>query len=233
MISRLTDIMEFIEECTWYLAEREVEFDALGFPVMEKSWYLDEFPDQMVTYRDRKNGYIRNKSRTVICFFCEDDYIYPRLENIFSELEEYRSFMGVAGADVTVTSDMDIEWQEALILANQLFTAVLGVNGIKIVQNLRCGSFETLRCLSAVPKGVLCASGTLGCDRTTSHLDMRYTEKLMHVRPSGVLIYGKSDPIMEQQIDLVGVPHVLYRDAHIEKKKFSASKKIKPPKPAP
>jgi hypothetical protein len=49
----------------------------------------------------------------------------------------------------------------------------------------------------------------------------------MHVRPSGVLIYGKSDPIMEQQIELVGIPHLLYRDAHVEKKRFSASKNMK------
>ena len=225
MISKLTDIMEFIDRCAGYLAQRGVVFDALGFPVMEKTWYLGELPDQMVTYRDRNNGYIRDKSKTVICFFCGDERIYPRFENLFNEIEEYRPFMGVVGADITVTSDMDIEWQEALMLANQLFTAVLGVNGVKIIQNLRCGSAETLRCLSSVPKGVLCASGTLGCDRTASHSDMRYTEKLMHVRPSGILMYGKSDPIMEQQIGLVGIPYMLYRDAHVEKKKFSASRK--------
>lgn len=42
-----------------------------------------------------------------------------------------------------------------------------------------------------------------------------------------MLIYGKNDPIMEQQIELVGIPYVLYRDAHVEKKKFSASKRMK------
>ncbi|MGI6033438.1 MAG: DUF4417 domain-containing protein [Coriobacteriales bacterium] len=178
MISKLTDIMEFIDRCTGYLADRGVGFDALGFPTVDKSWYLDEIPDQMVTYRDRNNGYIRDRSRTVICFFCEDERIYPRFENLFEDLEEYRSFMGVVGADVTVTSDMDIEWQEALMLANQLFAAVLGVSGVKIVQNLRCGSVETLRCLSSVPKGILCASGTLGCDRTAS--------------PCGYALYGET-----------------------------------------
>lgn len=70
--------------------------------------------------------------------------------------------MGVIGFDLTVTSDMDVEWQREVMLLNQLGTALLAHSGIKIVHNMRCGRRSTLQCFDSVPKGVFCASGTLG-----------------------------------------------------------------------
>ena len=47
--------------------------------------------------------------------------------------------------DATVTQDMDLEWQEEMMLLNQLFMAVLAVNDVRVVANLRTGSRETFR----------------------------------------------------------------------------------------
>lgn len=128
--------------------------------------------------------------------------------------------MGVTGSDATVTADMDVEWQQAIILLNQLFDAVLAVNGIKLVQNLRIGMPSTLSCLLSVPEGVMAASGTLGCD-PTEEADISYSVKIHTLKPSGVMLYGRHDPIMEQQLQKSGIPYRRYEDAHVQHKRIA------------
>lgn len=221
MISTLTDILRLVDDYTAYLQSAGCRFDGEGFPLIPSSCFLDKLPDKVIPYRDRKSRLVTDPSKTVLCFYCEDARIYPRLERVFDELPEYRKFMGVVAADVTVTPDMEMEWQRELMLLNQLFMAVLAANGIKVVLNLRCGSSSTLSCFDSVPSGVMCASGTLGCAPTESPLDMTYLVKLLRVRPSAVLLYGKPDPIMEDQLALAGIPYRRYDDFHQLSKKGS------------
>lgn len=62
---------------------------------------------------------------------------YIRAYKISSmRLMNTKKFMGVIGSDLTVTSDTDLEWQEAIMLVNQLYMAVLAVNNVKVVQNI-------------------------------------------------------------------------------------------------
>lgn len=218
MIDAISDLIRLVDDyCAW-LGMHGCRFDDDGFPLLEKSHFLDEWPNQIVTFRERNAQFVKDKSKAVLCFYCEDGRIFPRMEKLFDELDEYQQYMGVIGADVTVTADMDIEWQEETILLNQLFMAVLALSGVKVVQNLRIGSQSTLRCLRTVPRGIMCASGTLGCARTSTPYDLRYSEKIFTLRPSRVLVYGKSDPVMEAQLDCAGVPHRLYRDTHTIRK---------------
>lgn len=214
MIATLVDLMTLVDDYTSYLEGHGCAFDEKGFPVLGRSCFLQEWPDQVIPFRNRKSKFVKDPKRTIICFFCEDARIYPRLEKVLDEIPEYRRFMGVVAADVTVTANMDIEWQREIMLLNQLFMAVLAVNGIKVALNMRNGSVESLACFDSVPPGVMCASGTLGCAATASPLDMAYTAKLMRVRPSMVLLYGKPDPIMEDQLALAGIPYRRYVDFH-------------------
>ena len=36
------------------------------------------------------------------------------------DIREYKEYLGVCGLDITITDDMDIEWQQSIILLNQL-----------------------------------------------------------------------------------------------------------------
>ena len=214
MISTITDFIYAVEKYSNWLCNNGCRFNEEGFPIPEKEWYLDKWPDQVVPYRSRNARFIKSKSKTVLCLYCADKYIYPRIDKLFSDMAEYKKYMGVIGSDITVTLDMDIEWQEEILLLNQLYMAVLALNEIKVVQNLRIGRQSTLCCYSSVPHGVMCASGTLGCDQEAEPHDLRYSEKLFFLRPSRVLIYGKSDPLMESQLKYAGVDYRLYRDVH-------------------
>ena len=203
-----------IDRYAKYLDDRGVQFDSQGFPILSPQMYLDEWPELIVPYWDRKAQFVHNPSCTVLCLFTGDARIYPRLENVLDDIPEYQRYLGAIGSDLTVTSDMDQEWQRAVMLINQLYTAVLAVNDVKVVQNLRCGSPETISCLSSVPPGVMCATSTLGCEDTDSELDLTFAEKLFAVRPGRLLLYGKRDPIMEHQADIAGVPYRNYPDVH-------------------
>ncbi|PJM73709.1 hypothetical protein CS006_00485 [Bifidobacterium primatium] len=219
MTPTLTQILRLIDQYHRYLAARGIAFANNGAPIMKRAWYLTEFPERIIPYRDRKNRkLVADPAHTVLCFYCADTLIFRRMQHPLADLDEYRRFMGVIGANLTVTEDMDIEWQRAILLLNRLFDAVLAVNGIKLVQNLRVGSPTTLDTLTTVPEGVLAASGTLGCPATKPG-DLSYTLKLNTAKPGGVMIYGKKDPLMEQQLDALGIHHHRYDDTHTLYKK--------------
>lgn len=212
MIDSLPTILTLIDRYSRYLTLRGVRLDENGFPLLGASSFLDEWPNSIVPYKNRNTSLAADRHTTVICFYCNDRYIYPRLENVLDDVPEYRRFLGVIGADITVTDDMDLEWQVATMLLNHLFTAVLAINGIKVVANLRCGSTETLRYLSCIPHGVMCASGFLGCAKTDSVLDYTYAAKILTVMPSKLLIYGKHDVLAENQLSTLGIAYRQYDD---------------------
>lgn len=197
-----------------YLQRRGIVFDQQGFPIFAREQFLSKFPSTMVTYKERYSKLVDDPRQTILCFYCSDSRIYPRLDKVLEDLDEYRRFMGVVATDITVTTDMDIEWQRATMLLNQMFMAILAVNGIKVVLNLRSGLPETLKCFSSIPRGVMAASGVLGCTKTARADDLSYSAKLLTVMPSKVLLYGKEDKIMEQQIECLGIPYKRYPDVH-------------------
>lgn len=120
--------------------------------------------------------------------------------------------MGVVEADVTVTFDMDIEWQCAIMLLNQLVMAVMAVNGIKIILNTRIGCRETMRMFRYVPMGIMVASGFRGGSRKYDEKDFEYISKLLELMPRRVLIYGTCNDYVLKQIDDMGMEYVHYMD---------------------
>lgn len=196
-----------------------ITFDELGFPLIPSECYAKSFPADLIDYPHRRSKHVMNPSSTAICFFMSDSLIYPRFERILQDVSEYRRFAGVVMPDITVTADMDLPWQALIMLFNQLFAAVLAINGIKIIANTRCGSLESSCYLKAIPKGVLCASGSLGCDRLTEPYDYTYTAKILQMRPSTLLVYGKRDAIAVEQLRTMGIETISYADSHSRAKK--------------
>ena len=115
---------------------------------------------------------------------------------------------------------MDQEWQDFIMLLNQLFMTVLAVNGIKIVANLRTGNFETHDKLRGIPSKIMWAAGFLGCERDRPH-DMRFISTVMAKRPSVLLIYGKEDKSALEKLAMMGVRYFIYPDYHKISKKVA------------
>lgn len=208
------DLMVVIDKLYQYLFKKGFSFDPRGFPIFEKYMFLTEWPNLVVPYSQRRNKLVKNRSKTLICFFDKDKNLYPRIAKVFDEISEYQTFMGVAGLDITITYNMDKEWQRLNSLANQLFLAVLATNNIKIVFNTRNGGLNCEEIFMNVPSNVISVSGFLGCDLITADFDFEYLEKILYLMPDKLILYGKRDPIVEDQLDYLGINYKYYKDFH-------------------
>ena len=213
MIKNLIDIIGVTDKYLSYLYGK-IEFSESGFPLFTKDMFLNEEPELIVPFYNRHHKVVKDPKKTAICFFGSDESLYRRLENVFDDLKEYRLFQGVIGLDVTVTADMDTEWQDAVMLLNQLFLAVLAVNGIKIVMNARIGGSDSIKNLMMFPKNMFWATSFLGCDNLRSETDYSFISKMLRLLPSKLLIYGKHDVIAENQLSIMGISYRTYTDFH-------------------
>lgn len=195
-----------------YLFDEGFKFTENGYPVFEKEMFLDEWPDTVIPFINRNSKFVKNKKKTVLCYFSKDKQIYPRLANLFNEIVLYRDFMGVISSDITVTTDMDVEWQRFIILINELFLAVLAMNDVKIVFSTRCGSPETIHCFEGVPRGVMCASSFWGCEKKHSIEQTDYLAKILSIGASKLILYGKHSEIIDLQLYDMGIESKSYPD---------------------
>ncbi|SCY14240.1 DUF4417 domain-containing protein [Butyrivibrio sp. INlla14] len=213
-IRNIMDLFVVIDKLYHYLAGTDICFDKDGFPIFRQEMFLDEWPELIIPFSQRKNRRVTNKKKTVLCFFDKDHHLYPRLRKVMDEIEEYKQFMGVVGIDVTVTDDMDQEWQRAILLLNQLFLAVLAVNGVKIILNTRTGGQSASDVFRNMPAGTMAASGFLGCNNLAAEDDFTYLEKILVLLPEKLIIYGKHDSVAEHQLDAMGINYRVYKDFH-------------------
>jgi len=211
-MNSLIDILKMIDSLTDYLKEKNFKFSREGYPIFTKDMFLEEVPEVIVPINHRKNKRVVNKKKTVICLFCGDIHIYRRLIRLIDEIDEYKEYMGVIGSDITVTKDMEIEWQRVIILLNQMIMAVFAVNGIKIILNTRTGSKETRDMFKYMPKNIIVASGFRGGTRKYEKLNYTYIAKILSIRPSQLLIYGKCHKLVLNNIYKMGIDCIVYPD---------------------
>lgn len=210
----LPKILQIIDKYIVYLKDRGFRFDKNGYPIFSKEMFLEEWAELIVPFTQRLNKIVRNKKKTLICFFDKDNHLYQRLLKVFDEIDEYKKYMGVIGLDITFTNDMDEEWQRLTSLLNMLFMAVLAANGIKIVLNTRSAALSTQDLFKNIPHGIMAASGFLGCKKVENEADTRYISKILTILPSKLFIYGKQDKIVEKQLNNMGINYRRQLDFH-------------------
>ena len=211
----LSNFLELIDKYQIYLKDHGFRFSKEGLPIFTKDMFLDEWADLVIPYANRNNRLVKNKRRTLICFFDKDEHLYQRFIKVFDEIDEYKKYLGVVGIDVTFTNDMDKEWQKLTSLMNMLFMAILAVNGVKVVLNTRSASLKPQELFLNMPKGIMAASGFLGCDKNKNEYDVRYISKILSIMPSKLIIYGKKDEIVENQLNIMGINFRRQIDFHV------------------
>jgi len=206
----LFEMFQIIDAYYSYLKARNFRFSDQGYPLFEEWMFLDEYPDLVVPIQQRKNRRVKAPARTVLCFFCGDKLIYPRYVHLFDEIKIYQSFMGIVEPDLTVTQDMDREWQDVLMLLNQLFMAVLAVNDVKVVLNTRIGLAKTFHAFNYIPRKIMVASGFLGGCRNMDNGEFAYLSKIMRLYPGKILLYGACDKTIMEQLNRMGLSYRKY-----------------------
>lgn len=219
----LFELMHISDELYRY-AYGKIEFDSDGWPIFRKEHFLDKWPRDMVTFENRTSNLILSEAETVLCFYMGDIQNFRRFKNLLNDIPVYQRYLGVVVPDITITRDMDYEMQEMTMLANQLFAAVLAANNIKIVFNTRNGIQATTCHFKNVPRHVMCASGFLGCAHAENTISAApYIDKILGLMPGKLMIYGKHDVVVDNQLDLLGVDYRYYPDFHTRSKRASRS----------
>lgn len=215
MINNLNSLINFTNEMYIYLISKGMKFNENGFPIFDKSYFLFDYPDIIIPIQHWKSKFILNKKRTCLCFYCDDKFIYRRIDKIFDEINIYKEYMGIIEPDLTVTSDMDEEWQKFIILINQLILAFFCINGIKCIPNTRIGNDKMLILLNNFPKNIMFSSSFLGCKNTNSfESNDRYINKVLTLLPSGLVLYGKKNLVLNHKLSYLGFDFKQYRDFH-------------------
>lgn len=214
-INNLLGLIDFANEMQSYLVEHGISFDENGLPILDDSYFLKDYPDMVIPVQHWKNKRIINKKKTCLCFFCADIFIYRRMQKLLDELYLYKEFLGVIEPDLTVTKDMDEEWQSLIILINQLFMAVLCVNGIKCIPNTRIANPSTLELLTKLPHNIIYASSFLGCKSSTNYAELvEYYDKILTLLPSKMIFYGKKDKAIYRGLSDLGFEYKQFKDFH-------------------
>lgn len=204
----------------------KINFDSDGWPIFKEEYFVDEWPQDMITFDNRNSKLVLSKEKTLICFFMGDCQNFRRFKNLLNDIPIYQEYLGVVIPDITVTCDMDLEMQKLIMLANQLFATILISNNIKIVFNTRNGIQSTTQCFRNIPRHIICASSFLGCRSTKNVFEASpYINKILGLMPDKLLIYGKHDLSVDSQLELLGINYRYYPDFHSRCK--NASKLIR------
>ena len=81
-IQNLMDIFSMIDFLYQYLDGKDININSDGFPVFRSEMFLDEWPNLVIPYSQRKNKRVTDRKKTVICFFDKDQKLYPRLSKV-------------------------------------------------------------------------------------------------------------------------------------------------------
>lgn len=218
----LLNVLDELYEC----ARKLITFDSNGWPIFKKEYFLDDWPNEIIPFEHKNSKLILDKKETVICFYMGDSENYRRFLNWKRDILIYKQYKGVIFPDITLTSDMDDEFQELIMLANQLFAAMLVANGVKVIFNTRNGGEFTKKYFKNIPRNIMCASGFLGCDNAKGYMETeKYINKILGLMPNKLLIYGKHDYAVDEQLDLLGMEYRYYLDFHARSKQNSIMKR--------
>ncbi len=195
------NFIEWADVLMCYLKRIGVKFKN-DMPVIPTEMLVKSVPSGITMIPSSKRSTSKAPEKTILCNFEGDGYLYGHVRNLIMAIKKgnwainkvlspYKQFFAVTGFDLTITPGMDQCEQDMLFLLNWLLDAVLAVNGIRVIPNLRVGSAHQAERFAIFPKGICYALGRLGEEKKAPHLDEFLTRlHIIFSRPGKVLAYG-------------------------------------------
>lgn len=194
-----------------YLIDGARRTETDEFPIIEE-WMVATEPPKEIIQWDRRCDVVDPKT-TAMCFYCSDPGFTPILGNPKAYVEKLKQYQMVVGVDASPYDNMPIVVQKSQIYLNLAITYYFGMQGIKIIPNVRLGDNRTISSLEAYPKHTLIAIGTHGF---TKRLDNRsiFIEQIQKVidtlEPTGICVYGPASDELFGFARLKGIPVYQY-----------------------
>ena len=192
-----------------YLKQNVIEFSKDGFPVFKENMFTDEIPKEILPFNRRNE--CKNKKKTALCTCQVDKEIYPRIEHLDQDLEEWKSFMACIVFDLSPRLEWRSEIQKFNICLNQMSAIYLALHGVKLIGNLRVGSLNTIGALYSYPTETCFLVGSLGCTKYLSIEDLDYfSTKILITLPKRLYFYGSLEKHVEKLIKGYGIPYKVF-----------------------
>ena len=205
------NLVEYADTLYKKLKLQGIKFNNSGLPIFQKEFLLNDTPLEILPYYHRNKA--KDKSRTVISFYEEDEELYHRLSKLDFVADECSKYMGITGFDLSPCVYWNIEQQKFNILLSQMITLYLALKGSKVIPNFRIGLLETLPALLSYPEDSIFCVGSLGCSRKVSDYNFtQFKTKVLYARPKKLLYYGKILPPYKSFLDDLGIPYKAYVD---------------------
>lgn len=194
-----------------YLIDGAERTETDGFAKIEE-WMVATEPPKEIIQWDRRQD-VLDPSNTGMCFYCCDPGFQPILGNPKRYTEKLKQYNCVIGLDASPFDNMPLWVQKSQIGLNLGITYYYGMQGIKVIPNVRLGDNRTISSLEAYPKHTLISIGTNGFTRT---LDNRYIFAkqiqmiIDELEPSGICVYGPASNELFGIARLRGIPIYQY-----------------------
>lgn len=179
---------------------RRTELD--GYPIIE-GWMVERNIPKYMAQWDKRNNVI-NPEQTAMSFYCTDPALTPVLNHPDKYVDKLKRYQCVVGMDASPYDNMPLVVQKSQIYLNIAITYYYGLQGIKVVPNIRVGTNDTLSSLAAYPHNHLIAIGTNGFTHSKANRIIfkdQVTTVVNTLEPAGILVYGPAtDYIFEEAI---------------------------------
>lgn len=193
------------------LRRYKIRFLASGFPRFRKSFFTREMPSEILPFRNRSQS--QDKSRTALCTFCDDEYIYPRLNKLKKDIPIYKEYLAVVFFDLSPRVEWKTEQQRFNICLNQMASIYLALNGIKLIGNFRTGDHTTYETLYSYPENIPFFVGTLGCSRKNDESDAYgFEQKILIGAPKECWLYGCEDKLVTRILKDYKISYKVFKD---------------------
>lgn len=194
-----------------YLIDGARRTETDEFPTIEE-WMVATEPPKEIIQWDRRCDVVDPKT-TAMCFYCSDPGFTPILGNPKAYVEKLKQYQMVVGVDASPYDNMPIVVQKSQIYLNLAITYYFGMQGIKIIPNVRLGDNRTISSLEAYPKHTLIAIGTHGFTKRLENRSI-FIEQIQKVidtlEPSGICVYGPASDELFGFARLKGIPVYQY-----------------------
>jgi len=210
-----------------YLIDGAKRTEIDEFPIIEKWMVATELPKEIIQWDRRRD--VKDPSSAAISFYCNDYTFVPILKNPKKYVGKLSQFQMVIGLDASPYDNMPIVYQKYQIYLNLAITFYLGMNGIKVIPNVRLGDDRTLSSLEAYPKGKLIAIGTNGFTRNLENRDIFSIQVIRVIdtlEPSGILVYGPASDYIFRYACLKGIPVYQYDSYTMKENAKDKAKRI-------
>lgn len=189
------------------LKKHGIGFDERGMPVLDEKVFLSDVPDDVDLIPATKRHAVREKSKTILCFYENESFLYRHLKNLEGRASKFRDYFGIAGFDLSVCRNDPVPEQRMMMTLNALVTAFFAVRGIRILRSLRSGDWNTLDLLVPRRPGGCYALGLLGCRRTGgTDATALFRARLAVTRPASLVLYATPNLETKRELARFGIP---------------------------